>query len=128
MDIEKIERLLSRIAKGDKATINNIVDLLEELATHDGTPPQRQPEQRRTAPAQASIKEDMSASSRASMILEGNFEAPYTTRGPLDIPYAPPYNNPYGQTQHIQVSHPPMNPNEMINKPDVRNHADSILW
>jgi hypothetical protein len=119
MDISKIEKLLSKLAKnGDKETIKDVVELLTEITKYEGKQTRREP---------APVVEDVqNASSRASMILEGNFTNAYMPRQtPLDIPYNPPsQHNPYGQ----ETRYAPTNPNEMINKPDVRNHADSILW
>lgn len=119
MDISKIEKLISKLAKsGDKETIRDIVDLLEEVASYSGKTPQTPKKAAPVVEAREMIPEN--AAGRAAMILDG-----VNDYSPRNIPQQ--YNIPYAPIQENYRS-APVNPLVMEDKPDVRNRADSILW
>ena len=73
MDISKIEKLLATIAKGDKTTLNAVIELLSEVASYQ---PKKMNEQRSQSTQVVETRQNvlpMIPSQRASMLMEGDF-------------------------------------------------------
>ena len=106
MNIQKIEKLLSQLAKnGDKETINNVIELLTEVSSFKGSSsskPKQVTEEYHQAPRQTEQKRFESPAARACAILDeaaaSNFVPPpievktYDV-GPGSISYSQMANN-----------------------------------
>jgi hypothetical protein len=116
MDIQKIEKLLSKLAKnGDKETINNIIELLSEVASYNGIKSANTVTE--THRYQAPVLNEaryMSPSERACAILDeaaaANFKAP-----PIVVPTYNDYS-PNGR-----------NFSQMANNVDITSHAADLF-
>ena len=118
MNIQKIEKLLSKLAKnGDKETINNIIDLLSEVASYNGTKqPSPTNENFNRQQPQQTLNEPryMSPSERACAILDEaaavNFKAP-----PIVVPT---YNDYSPNSREFT---------QMSNNTDMTSHAADLF-
>lgn len=82
MNIEKIEKLLATIAKGDKTTLNAVIELLQEVSTYE---PKKGST---TQPVTESVKpqKHMTPSQRASMLMDGDYSSLMMTTPQMQRP------------------------------------------
>lgn len=72
MNIDKIEKLLAVIAKGDKTTLNAVIDLLQEVSSYS---PKNGRASQKPISEDVQPKKELTASQRASLLMEGDYSS-----------------------------------------------------
>lgn len=141
MDTEKVQSLIVRLAKsGDKQTLQDVAELLNEVSKYSGNTTTRQEPKREQR--QAPMKENYSISSHASDILDGgsmNIYTPQPVRTERSQPVDNSYMNAFSAFDNVAPApttnfptHPDdvpyvPGPRNLAHRPEITSHADLLL-